>query len=284
MARYLLGVVVGVLVAIRCMAESDEAILMQSVGRVRRKYTSPAGRRVARNNATGTEHLSSYSAGEAEEYEKWMDDFTTPKSYVASLDIPETVPFGVDMVGDHRTDIARGSRPELFAWKRYFDTLHEKYDYWHPDGVARNPNQDMDGDLRMNEQDGDMDGDHIMNDDDAFPRNILETEDWDGDGIGNNEEASPYGDLDNDGLVNKFDQDIDGDSVLNRMDQLPRDPSEFLDMDGDNVGDREDAFPDDQNYVGDLNGDGFPDYEQKDADLDGVPNSVEIYHGTYHTK
>merc|ERR1719396_124609 len=120
-----------------------------------------------------------------------------------------------------------------------------------------------------------MDGDHILNSADLFPDNIFEDKETDADGVGDNEEVGPTGDLDDDGFVNKFDWDVDGDGVANTEDGIPLDPTETGDADGDNIGDIVDSFPDDKRYFIDNNGDGLPDSEQKDPNNNGIPDSME---------
>ena len=92
-------------------------------------------------------------------------------------------------------------------------------------------------------------------------------------------------DLDQDGLGDLCDDDIDGDTYANADDAFPRDPTEWVDTDGDLIGNNADT---------DDDGDGMPDdYEvannfdplnpydaDLDADGDGDSNLYEYTHGT----
>ena len=92
-------------------------------------------------------------------------------------------------------------------------------------------------------------------------------------------------DLDQDGLGDICDDDIDGDTYANADDAFPRDPTEWVDTDGDLIGNNADT---------DDDGDGMPDdYEvannfdplnpydaDLDADGDGDSNLYEYTHGT----
>ena len=76
-------------------------------------------------------------------------------------------------------------------------------------------------------------------------------------------------DLDLDLIPDVYDDDIDGDKVLNEEDAFPRDPDESEDYDGDGVGDNTD--PDDDN-------DGIPDDVDEmpyDTDNDGLDNDLD---------
>ena len=92
-------------------------------------------------------------------------------------------------------------------------------------------------------------------------------------------------DLDQDGLGDLCDDDIDGDTYANADDAFPRDPTEWVDTDGDLIGNNADT---------DDDGDGMPDdYEvannfdplnpydaDLDADGDGDSNLYEYTQGT----
>ena len=52
--------------------------------------------------------------------------------------------------------------------------------------------------------------------------------------------AFSFDDLDEDGIPDKFDEDIDGDGYLNDEDDLPLNGSEWTDTDGNGIGDNSD--------------------------------------------
>ena len=92
-------------------------------------------------------------------------------------------------------------------------------------------------------------------------------------------------DLDQDGLGDLCDDDIDGDTYANADDAFPRDPSEWLDTDGDTIGnntdedDDGDTMPDVYELANDLDPLDASDAEL-DADGDGDSNLYEYTHGT----
>ena len=144
-----------------------------------------------------------------------------------------------------------------------------------------------------------------MDTSDAFPLDPAEWTDTDLDGIGNNTDedddndgftdldelecnSNPLdvndlpGDLDQDGIPDCKDTDIDGDGCINTEDVFPRDPSECIDTDGDGLGDnvdvdddndgvidQDDAFPLDPNESKDADGDGIGDNTDTDDNNDG---------------
>ncbi len=86
-------------------------------------------------------------------------------------------------------------------------------------------------------------------------------------------------DLDDDGIGDVCDPDLDGDGVDNSVDTFPNDPTETADADMDGVGDNSDAFPNDATETADAdmdgvgdNSDAFPNdpAESADIDMDGV--------------
>ena len=90
-------------------------------------------------------------------------------------------------------------------------------------------------------------------------------------------------DLDVDGVADIFDEDDDGDSVADSVDQFPRNASEQLDSDGDGIGnnadndddndgvvDQSDTFPLDPTEKIDTDDDGLGDSTDKDDDGDLV--------------
>lgn len=100
-------------------------------------------------------------------------------------------------------------------------------------------------------------------------------------------------DLDQDGVADSEDIDIDGDSILNSADSFPRNQKESKDTDGDSIGDNtdtdddndgvldaQDAFPFDPKESKDTDGDGIGDNTDTDIDGDGIPNAKEKQQGT----
>jgi hypothetical protein len=164
------------------------------------------------------------------------------------------------------------------------------------------PDTDMDNDGIGDTVDPDKDGDTVPNPEDEFPDNEREWRDTDGDGIGDNadtevdtdadgdgfsdileeqagsdpEDASSVpADTDEDGIVDIYDQDDDGDGTYDEQDAFPLDPNESGDMDGDGIGDNADE---------DKDGDGFPNAQDQfpdnggdwvDSDDDGVGDNAD---------
>ena len=151
------------------------------------------------------------------------------------------------------------------------------------DGITNLLDLDDDGDGLRDSRDRyphlkefqyDADGDGYANAVDIYPLDRLEHADLDGDGIGdlydddidgdgllNDDDPHPK-DTDNDGLDNDVDPDDDNDSVLDEDDIFPLNPDESRDTDGDGVGDNGDAFAMDPN-------------EWLDTDLDGIGNNAD---------
>lgn len=97
-------------------------------------------------------------------------------------------------------------------------------------------------------------------------------------------------DLDQDGIGDACDDDIDGDGVLNADDALPEDASETTDLDGDGIGDNSDtdidgddvpnafdAFPEDPTESSDIDSDGIGDNTDDDIDGDSVLNGSDAF-------
>jgi len=85
------------------------------------------------------------------------------------------------------------------------------------------------------------------------------------------------GDIDNDGLPDGTDEDIDGDSIINAEDAFPADYSEWLDSDGDGVGDNSDAFENDPNETIDTDQDGIGNNADGDDDGDLIPDADDAF-------
>lgn len=101
-------------------------------------------------------------------------------------------------------------------------------------------------------------------------------------------DANEFWDIDNDGIGDNSDSDIDGDGTLNSIDAAPFDPNDIYDTDGDGVSDSYDPNDDGDNFLdiddpdplnytptdggADADGDGFSDtYETNDLKTD--PNN-----------
>ena len=97
--------------------------------------------------------------------------------------------------------------------------------------------------------------------------------DLDNDGCADSEDADIDGDLldnvDEESLgTDTYDEDTDGDGVIDGVDKFPLDASEWLDSDLDGCGDNSDEFPYDETECIDSDGDGFGD------NFDKFPNDV----------
>jgi len=79
---------------------------------------------------------------------------------------------------------------------------------------------------------------------------------------------TPIADLDNDGIADDVDPDIDGDTYLNADDEFPRDASEWWDTDLDLIGDNTDP---------DIDGDNSANDVDTDIDGDNVVNSQDDF-------
>ncbi|MCM2680297.1 dockerin type I domain-containing protein [Echinimonas agarilytica] len=84
-------------------------------------------------------------------------------------------------------------------------------------------------------------------------------------------------DMDGDGVRNRFEDDFDGDEVLNEHDAFPYDKNETMDSDDDGYGDNSDAFPFDPSewadHDGDLDGNNIDD----DDDNDNVDDTTDVF-------
>ena len=121
-------------------------------------------------------------------------------------------------------------------------------------------------------------------------------------------DANEYWDIDNDGIGDNSDSDIDGDGTLNSIDAAPFDPNDIYDTDGDGVSDSYDPNDDGDNFLdiddpdplnytptdggADADGDGFSDmYETNDlktnpnnwdTDNDGVSDGWKFPQHDYN--
>ena len=181
------------------------------------------------------------------------------------------------------------------------------------DNASLSPDFDQDNIPDCVDQDSDNDG--VLNSNDAFPFDPTEWTDTDLDGIGNNTDqdddndgysdldelecnSNPLdvndlpGDLDQDGIPDCKDNDIDGDGCINTQDVFPRDPSECSDADGDGLGDNididsdndgipntQDAFPLDPSESKDADGDGIGDNADPDDNQDGFDDEKVLASG-----
>ena len=164
-----------------------------------------------------------------------------------------------------------------------------------------NDGDGIDDEFDPNDEDGptgDLDGDGTQNKDDAFPNDPTEDTDLDGDGVGGNtdvDDSNPNkgsgADSDGDGIDDEFDDDIDGDGVININDDFPLDPNEDTDTDGDGTGDNADTDDDGDSILDvadadhpdnagkpDTDSDGIIDEYDDDDDGDGVPDIEDADH------
>lgn len=263
-------------------------------------------------------------AGEEEEPVEWYTNFQTEEKYGThikkggvGLYLP---PGSVGAYTNHYN-----CNTDMGTWQFEYDprpTYHDENNEGHPvklwdcvdydgDGVAES-NQNRDGDKFENGDDlidvldscpddplNDIDGDGLCALDDPFPFDA--GEDTDGDGYAgysdNCSDVSNGGqeDLDNDGIGDACDQDIDGDGISNRDDALPVDFTEWFDTDGDGIGDMADTDDDNDGYPdyietttgsdpynfsstpGDNDGDLSPDLLDQDDDNDGYPDFIDDF-------
>jgi hypothetical protein len=120
--------------------------------------------------------------------------------------------------------------------------------------------------------------------------------------------VSPYGDLDRDGIQNRYDADRDGDGIQNRSDPQPNVFNRTRvvrghDMDGDGIADASDRDRDGDGIVnardpnpnvpnarhvasagpfGDLDRDGIQNRNDRDRDGDGVRNARDRFPDNRH--
>ena len=125
---------------------------------------------------------------------------------------------------------------------------------------------DHDNDGCTDSVDLDDDNDLIPDVDDNCPRGLIgqHENDLDSDGCRDSEDQDIDGDLlDNIGEdeigTDKFDEDTDGDGIIDGLDKFPLDPNEWSDGDGDGCGDNSDEFPYDDTECVDSDGDGYGD-------------------------
>jgi hypothetical protein len=103
--------------------------------------------------------------------------------------------------------------------------------------------------------------------------------------------AAPTGDLDRDGVQNRYDNDRDGDGIANKSDPQPnvfnrtRVAPRANDMDGDGIANARDSQPNVPNRRqvartgpnGDLDRDGVLNRRDRDRDGDGIANARDRY-------
>ena len=82
--------------------------------------------------------------------------------------------------------------------------------------------------------------------------------------------------MDQDGIPDCKDTDLDGDGCINTQDVFPRDPSECIDTDGDGLGDNVDVDNDNDGVID--SDDAFPldPNESKDSDNDGIGENADL--------
>ncbi len=153
-----------------------------------------------------------------------------------------------------------------------------------PPQVA-NDGADFDSDGLCDVGDPDADNDTVLNINDTNPLNPNLCQDADNDtcddcsvvsGTPTINNDGP--DLDNDGLCDAGDPDIDGDTVPNTVDTNTRNPNLCQDVDGDTCDDCivVSGTPSPNNDGADLDNDGLCDAGDEDIDGDTVPNGTDI--------
>ena len=138
-----------------------------------------------------------------------------------------------------------------------------------------NSTNDHDSDGCTDDVDLDDDNDLILDEDDNCPRGQIGSHfsDIDNDGCSDSEDLDIDGDLlDNvdeyEIGTDVYDEDTDGDGIIDGIDKFPLDPTEWIDNDADGCGDNSDDFPYDETECVDSDGDGFGD------NFDKFPNDV----------
>jgi hypothetical protein len=96
---------------------------------------------------------------------------------------------------------------------------------------------------------------------------------------------SEFADIDNDGLLGMYDEDDDGDGIIDNLDAFPLDKSESEDIDADGIGDNADTDDDNDGMSDSFENEyGFNSLDASDAELDldndGVTNLEEFNAGT----
>ncbi|MYF03253.1 MAG: hypothetical protein F4227_09900, partial [Gammaproteobacteria bacterium] len=177
-------------------------------------------------------------------------------------------------------------------------SLHNNLDDTDLDGIPNIHDDDDDNDGALDSYDVfplhadaiyDIDGDRVADSIDQFPRNPFAhsdldfdgipdnyDDDIDGDGIVNFEDDHPE-DTDNDGVDNIFDDDDDGDGVADWNDDFPVDATKQYDTDGDGYADNIDLFPNNEKEWEDFDSDGIGDNSDTDDDNDGIEDQFDQF-------
>lgn len=141
---------------------------------------------------------------------------------------------------------------------------------------ANTQQEDLDTDGIGDVCDHDRDGDGVNNDQDAFPEDPAESADPDSDSVGSNSDNCPVDanpaqeDLDEDGLGDVCDSDIDGDGLSNEEEEALGTSPLASDTDEDTVGDASDNCPIDANAdQADSNSNGIGDACEALVNLEG---------------
>lgn len=156
-------------------------------------------------------------------------------------------------------------------------------DDWDIDGdwQYNNEDADMDADRLLNTEDPDIDADGILNENDSTPTwRILIAEDWMQVQLMTENCIGQNTDIDDDGIPNKSDYDMDWDGIHNAADididadGIPNGEDSDMDCDGKLNGEDDDIDADSikNKSDGDCNWNWVPNWLDPDVDADGLPN------------